>query len=324
MRVTTRPLGATGIRVSPIGLGCWQFSGGEGLAGRYWPVLTQETVADIVRVSLEGGIDWFDTAEAYGRGRSETALATALGGLGRNPGSVVIATKWQPVARTAESIRRTIDERLSHLSPYGIDLHQIHLGVGSLSGKRAQVEAMAQLVEAGRIRAVGVSNFSARAMRRAARVLERHGLSLASNQVRYSLLDRRIENNGVLAAARELGATVIAYSPLAQGVLSGTFHRDPDRVRQLAGPRRFMGPFRPRGLRRSAPVVAALEAVAAERQVTPAQVALRWLVDAHGETVVAIPGASNERQARENAGALGFELRPEEIETLDRASRAFR
>ncbi|MCG6956698.1 MAG: aldo/keto reductase, partial [Gemmatimonadetes bacterium] len=306
--MTTRSLGSTGIRISPIGLGCWQFSGGEGVAGRYWPVLTEETVADIVRLSLEGGIDWFDTAEAYGRGRSETELATALGSLGREPGSVVIATKWQPFLRTAGSIGRTIGERLSHLSPFGIDLHQIHIGFGALSTKKAQVEAMAELVDTKQVRAVGVSNFSARAMRLSARVLERHGLPLASNQVRYSLLDRRIETNGVLHAARELGATIIAYSPLAQGILSGKFHRDPGKVKRLGGPRRFQNLFRPSGLRRSAPVVAALEAIAAERQVTPAQVALRWLLDAHGETVVAIPGASNGRQAKENAGALDFQL----------------
>jgi len=323
--MTTRALGPTTIRVTPIGLGCWQFSGGEGgLGGRYWPALTQDAVNAIVRASLEGGIDWFDTAEAYGVGRSETSLAVALRAAGRQDGSVVIATKWMPLLRTAGSIRRTLDDRLAHLSPYGIDLHQIHIGFGALATKRAQVEAMADLADEGRIRAVGVSNFSARAMRRAARVLERHGLPLASNQVRYSLLDRRIETNGVLAAARELGATIIAYSPLAQGLLSGKFHDDPDLVKRVGGPRRFQRPFRPSGMRRSAPVVAALASIAAKRGVTPAQAALRWLVQAQGETVVAIPGASNVPQAKANAGVLDFQLEEEEIGTLDRVSRAFR
>jgi aryl-alcohol dehydrogenase-like predicted oxidoreductase len=170
---------------------------------------------------------------------------------------------------------------------------------------------------------VGVSNFSAGAMRRAARVLERHGLPLASNQVRYSLLDRRIESNGVLAAARDMGATIIAYSPLAQGLLSGKFHRDPEQLTRLARSRRMQPAFRPRGMRRSAPVVEALESIAAERQVTPAQVALRWLIDAHGDTVVAIPGATGIRQAEDNTGVLGFELNAEEIDRLDRVSRAY-
>ncbi len=322
--MTTRTLGPTTIRVAPIGLGCWQFSGGEGLAGRYWPALTREAVNGVVRASLEGGIDWFDTAEAYGAGRSEASLAAALQAAGRPNGSVVIATKWLPVLRTAGSIGRTLDDRLAHLSPYSIDLHQIHTGFGALATKRAQVEAMADLAQEGRIRAVGVSNFSARAMRLAARVLEQRGLPLASNQVRYSLLDRRIETNGVLAAARELGVTIIAYSPLAQGLLSGKFHDDPDRVKRVGGPRRLQRLFRPSGLRRSAPVVAALASVATRRGVTSAQVALRWLIQAQGELVVAIPGASNVGQASENAGVLDFELSEEEVQGLDRASRAFR
>lgn len=322
--MTERTLGATGIGVTPIGLGCWQFSGGEGLSGRYWPALPQETVNDIVRASLEGGVRWFDTAEAYGAGRSEATLAAALQAAGRDDGSVVIATKWLPLLRTAGSIRRTIDDRLRNLSPYSVDLHQIHIGHGALATKKAQLEAMAGLVAAGRIRAVGVSNFSARAMRRASQVLARHGFPLASNQVRYSLLDRRIESNGVLASAKELGVTIIAYSPLAQGLLSGKFHDDPERVKQLDGPRRMLRPFRPKGLRRSAPVVAELKAVAAAHGVTPAQVALRWLVQARGDVVVAIPGASKEQQARENAAVLDFELSEAEVGALDRVSRPFR
>ena len=322
--MTTYALGSTGIRVSPIGLGCWQFSGGGGLAGRYWPPMPDETVKDVVQASLEGGIYWFDTAEAYGAGLSEKRVAGALQDLGHGPGSVVIATKWFPVMRTAGSIRRTLGDRLAYLAPFAIDLHQIHLGIGGISTKRAQVELMAQLVDEGRIRAVGVSNFSARATRLAAGILERHGLPLASNQVRYSLLDRRIETNGVLDAAREMGVTIIAYSPLAQGLLSGRFHDDPMQLKRLGRPRRLQRAFRPRGLRKSAPVVSALQTIAESRGVTPAQVALRWLVDRNPGVVVAIPGASKVRQAQENAGALGFELGEAEIDTLDRASQAFR
>ncbi|HKJ91838.1 MAG TPA: aldo/keto reductase [Longimicrobiales bacterium] len=319
--MTERALGATGIQVTRIGLGCWQFSGSGGLAGRYWPALPQEAVNGIVRASLEGGVRWFDTAEAYGAGNSEAALSAALQAAGRDDGSVVIATKWLPLLRTAGSIRKTIDDRLRELAPYSIDLHQIHIGYGSLSSKRAQVEAMARLVESGRIRAVGVSNFSARAMRLASRVLARHGLALASNQVRYSLLDRRLERNGVLAAARELGATIIAYSPLAQGLLSGKFHDDPERVKRLGGPRRLLRQFRPRGLRRSEPVVSMLKEVAAAHGALPAQAALRWLVQQDG--VVAIPGASSPEQARQNAAALDFTLTDAEVDALERVSRAF-
>jgi aryl-alcohol dehydrogenase-like predicted oxidoreductase len=281
------------------------------------------TVQEIVRGSLDAGVDWFDTAEAYGRGQSEEALAGALLAAGREPGSVVVATKWFPIFRTAQSIRSTVEDRVAYLSPFPVDLHQIHAGFGALSSKGAQMKAMAELVESGRIRAVGVSNFSARGMYRSARVLEKYGLPLASNQVRYSLLDRGIERNGVLSAARNLGATIIAYSPLAQGILSGKFHREPEAASGLRGPRRFQKRFRRQGLERSALVVSALQEIADGRGVTPAQVALRWLLDAQGDLVVAIPGASNPEQARENAEVMGFELTDKEIRTLDRASRDF-
>ena len=161
-------------------------------------------------------------------------------------------------------------------------------------------------------------------MRASARVLEEYGIPLASNQVHYSLLHRRIEVNGVLDAAKELGTTIIAYSPLAQGILTARFHRDPERVKDVHGPRRFQSLFRPKGLARSASVVDAVESIAAEREVTPAQVALRWLLDAHGDIVMAIPGASNADQARDNAAVLDFELSEAEVETLDRVSRGFR
>src|SRR5262245_19314971 len=121
-----RRLGRTGIEISPIGLGCWQFSEGVGFAGKYWPALPQETVDAVVGVSLRAGVDWFDTAEIYGNGRSERALARALQAAGKRNGEVVVATKWFPPFRTAASIGTTIGERLAALSPYAIDLHQVH------------------------------------------------------------------------------------------------------------------------------------------------------------------------------------------------------
>jgi aryl-alcohol dehydrogenase-like predicted oxidoreductase len=316
-------LGRTSIAITPIGLGCWQFSSGFGLVGGFWEALPQETVDEIVRASLDGGINWFDTAEAYGRGRSEKALARALGAAGRRDGDVVVATKWWPIPRTAKSIGTTIDDRLRCLGGFSIDLHQVHQPF-SFSSVEAEMEAMADLVEAKRIRAVGVSNFSASRMRRAHAALEKRGIPLASNQVRYSLVDRGIESNGILAAARELGVTVIAYSPLGQGILSGRFHADPALIRSRPGPRRYMAPFRPSGLARTRPLVEELQRIAAARGVTPSQVALNWLLHFHGETVVAIPGASRPRHAEEAAGAMAFRLAAEEMARLDDLSRPFR
>ena len=318
-----RRLGRTSIEITPIGLGCWQFSGGFGLVGGFWEALPQETVDEIVRVALAGGIDWFDTAEVYGRGRSEQALARALGAAGRKDGDVVVATKWWPIPRTARSIGATIGDRRRCLGGFSIDLHQVHQPF-SLSTVEAEMEAMAELVTAGKIRAVGVSNFSAAQMRRAHCALEKRGIPLASNQVRYSLVDRGVEANGILAAARELGVTLIAYSPLGQGILSGKFHEDPALVRRRPGPRRYMPLFRPGGLARTRPLVDEMERIGAARGVTPSQVALNWLVHFHGETVVAIPGASRPAHAEEAAGAMGFRLTDGEMARLDELSRPFR
>ena len=320
---TLRPLGRSPIAISPIGLGCWQFSEGAGLGGSYWPTLPSETENAIVAASLAGGITWFDTAEMYGAGHSEAALSRALTAAGKRPGDVVVATKWFPAFRTSASIRRTIGERLARLAPFGIDLHQIHQPI-AFATVAAQMAAMAELVQAGRIRTVGVSNFSARRMRAAHRALAARGIPLVANQVRYSLLHRGIETNGVLDAAKELGITIIAYSPLAQGMLTGKFHRDPSLIRSRPGPRKWLGDFRSRGLEKSRPVVAALEQVAAAHAATAAQVALAWLLQFHGDIVVAIPGATSVQQAVENAAAAELRLEAPELQRLDEASRAFR
>lgn len=224
--VALRRLGRSSLRVSPIGLGTWQFSQGHGYAREVWATLDQATIDAVVAAALGGGITWFDTAEAYGSGRSELALSTALHHLRIHPARITIADKWFPLARTAGSIAGTIDDRLRHLQGYPIGLYQIHWP-WSLSRLGSQMRAMAGLVRAGTIAAVGVSNFSAAQMVAAREALRREGLTLASNQVRLNLLDRRVEHNDVLAAARELGVSLIAYSPLAQGLLTGRWHTRP-------------------------------------------------------------------------------------------------
>jgi aryl-alcohol dehydrogenase-like predicted oxidoreductase len=318
-----RKLGRTSIEVTPIGLGCWQFSEGRGLVGGFWEALPQATVNEIVAVALGAGINWFDTAESYGGGRSERALAAALSAAGRKDGEVVVATKWWPFLRSARNIKATIDTRLRCLGGFSIDLYQVHMPF-SFSSVEAEMEAMADLVEGGRIRAVGVSNFSATQMRRAHAALAKRGVPLASNQVRYNLVQRGIESNGVLSAAKELGVTLIAYSPLAQGILSGRFHDDPALIRTRPGPRRYMPAFGARGLTRTQGLVDELRRVAREHAATPAQVALSWLVSFHGETVVAIPGASRPQHAAEAAGALGLRLSQEQLVRLDEVSRSLR
>jgi aryl-alcohol dehydrogenase-like predicted oxidoreductase len=315
-----RYLGHTDIQITPIGLGTWQLSEGQGISRFTWPVLPTEETNDIVKTALDNGINWFDTAEFYGKGRSEMGLAHALKAAGMTDGSVIIATKWWPFFRRASSIKSTIDERLRCLAPYGIDLHQIHWPF-SFSAVETEMDAMADLVEAKKIRAVGVSNFSAKMMRRAHKALARRGIPLASNQVRYNLLARKIETSGVLDTAKELGVTIISYMPLEMGLLTGKFHRDPSvlRSRPLMR-RRVVG----RMMGRSLPVMKLLEEVAERHSVTPAQVALNWLVNFNGDLVVAIPGASKPHHAGESAGAMSFNLPVDEMMRIEQVSRQFR
>jgi len=276
-------------------------------------------VRDIVRAALDGGISWFDTAEVYGWGASEEGLAAALHAAGKQPGEVLVATKWWPMLRTARSITGTIDERLRRLGGFPIDLHQVHQPF-ALASIGAQMDAMAELVKAGKIRGVGVSNFSARRMRAAHEALARHGLPLLTNQVKYSLLDRRVELDDTLQTARELGVTLIAYSPLEQGLLTGVFHQDPDLIRRRPGFRRYLPEFRRERIVRSAPLIEALRRIGDRRGASPAQVALCWLLCAHGDLVVAIPGATKVRHAVEAAGAMGFRLDEGEVRELDELS----
>jgi aryl-alcohol dehydrogenase-like predicted oxidoreductase len=144
--------------------------------------------------------------------------------------------------RTAASIDRTIGERLSALAPFPIDLYQVHFGFGSLSSTKVQMRAMARLVEQGSIAAVGVGNLTACQMQTAHAVLADYGVPLASNQIQLNLLHRSAERNGVLETARRLGVTLIAYSPLREGVLTGRFHADPTLVKNVPPARRaYMG-----------------------------------------------------------------------------------
>jgi aryl-alcohol dehydrogenase-like predicted oxidoreductase len=312
-----RTLGKTDIAVTPIGLGVWQFSQGKSIHRLIWQGLDEETQDAIVRAALDGGINWFDTAEAYGSGASERGLSAALQRANAVPGQVVIATKWSPFLRRASSITSTIGDRQDNLAPYPIDLHQIHQPY-AFSSIADQMAAMAALVHDGRIGAVGVSNFDAAQMLEAHRALQDAGLPLAANQVKYSLLDRAIESNGVLETARALGITIIAYSPLEMGLLSGKFHADSSLVDKVPLGRRWQIK---RKLGDSASLVDALRDIGVAHQATPSQVALNWLVNFHGETVVAIPGASKARHAQESAGAMSFTLNAEELDRLDALTR---
>jgi aryl-alcohol dehydrogenase-like predicted oxidoreductase len=318
--ISTRPLGKTGIQVTPIGMGVMEFSGGGGMAGLAFPVMPQEEKNAIIQTALDGGINWFDTAEIYGEGVSERSLASALKAAGKQPGELVIATKWSPILRTARNIPITIKDRLRFLDGFPVDLYYIHQPI-SFSSPEAEMNAMADLVEAGKIRSVGVSNFNVVRMLRAHAALEKRGLHLATNQVRYSLVDRKIESDGTLEAARELGVTITAYTPLGSGLLSGKYHKNPELLKKKS----FVWRGRiQRQLESSRPLVAALEEIGQKYQATPAQVALNWVIWFNGELVVTIPGATKTQHATENAAAMRFRLSDAELSRLDELSRRFR
>jgi aryl-alcohol dehydrogenase-like predicted oxidoreductase len=311
---STYQLGRSPLEVSPVGLGCWQFSRSRGLAGGYWAAIPQETVQEIVQVSLENGVTWFDTAEVYGNGASEQSLAQAIRALGVEHERYVLADKWFPAFRFASSIQKTFPERRRALDGITIDLHQIHQPF-SFSSVEQQVARMGELVRQGAIRAVGVSNFNTDRMRRAHARLALDGLPLASNQMRYSLVDREIERNGVLDAAKALGISIIAYSPLSQGLLTGKFHAD-ESIAARKGPRKWLKRFKPEGLAATQPLIDALTGIGKKQNATPAQVAIAWVIQRHGQSIVAIPGASSPGQARSNAEAMKLRLSNEELDIL--------
>ena len=317
-----RSLGRTGIMVTPIGLGCWQFSKQKNMAGKFWPTLEDNQIEKIVSQSIDGGINWFDTAEVYGGGESEKALSKALKAAGKKPGEIIVATKWWPIFRFASNIKKTINERIRLLAPFPIDLYQVHQPY-SFSGENSEMSVMAELVNRKLIKAVGVSNFNARKMENSWETLQKSGIPLATNQVRYNLLDRRIESNGVMNLAKKLGITIIAYSPLAQGLVTGKFHDNPELLKNI-GFRRYSPQFKPEGLEKSRPVITLVKELAMKYNVTSSQVALNWLIQNNGDTVVAIPGATKELHVKENCGAMSFTISDEDLGKLDNVSSIFK
>ena len=286
--------------------------------GFAFPKIDQDVKNATVKAGLDSGVNWFDTAELYGRGVSEASLAQALKVAGKMDEDVVIATKWWPLFRTARNIPKTIDDRLHHLNGYSISNYMVHQPI-SFSSPESEMDEMAKLVRAGKIRSVGVSNFSPERMRRAHRQLQKHGLPLAVNQVRYSLLDRKIEWDGTLETAKELGVTIISYTPLESGLLTGKYHKNPD---LLAKKPPFWRARIRLGMEKSRALIAVLEEIGSKYDATPAQVALNWIIYSQGDIVVTIPGVTTPKQAEDNAGAMKFRLSDDEIIRLDEVSQA--
>ena len=267
-----------------------------------------------LEVSLEAGVDLFDTAAMYSGGASERRLGELAAGR-----DIVIATKFPSGFRfEAKDLPKELDASLSRLGRSRIDLYQHHFPGRRVSIRELMGE-LADAVDAGKVIAVGVSNYSVEQMREASGALADRGILLASNQVEYSLLHRQPEVNGVLDACRELGVTLIAYTPLAGGLLSGKYSAD---NRPSGFFRRVLPRYRRASLDAIKPVVGLLSEIGLRHSKSPSQVALRWLIE--NPVVLPIPGAKNGKQASANAGALSFSLTVEEVGALDEATLAWR
>lgn len=316
LQLDQRRLGASPLVVPAMGIGIWSW-GDTGFWG-YQQSHTREDITQAYKFCLDAGLNFFDTAELYGDGASERILGECKREDGR---PIIIASKFAPFPNrfSARVLLQALDASLARLGVETIDLYQIHWPY-TLLRVNDLMDMLAQAVRAGKIRAVGVSNYSANLMRQAQARLARYDIPLASNQVHYSLLHRNPERNGVLAVCRELDVALIAYSPLEQGLLTGKYRVSNPQAAQLSGTRRFIPSFSARRRRKIEPLLATLESIADAHSKTSAQVALNWLL-MKDERIIPIPGAKNERQARENAGALGWKLSQEEQQQLSDAAQ---
>jgi aryl-alcohol dehydrogenase-like predicted oxidoreductase len=297
----------TTTRISKIGLGTWQFGSRDwGYGDRY----ASEGAPAIVARALELGITLFDTAEIYGFGRSERILGQALSG---HRDAAFLATKILPVFPVAPVVEQRAVASANRLGTRTIDLYQVHQP-NPVVRDGTIMRGMRALQQVGLVGEVGVSNYSLARWRAAEDAL---GTRVLSNQVSYSLVDRAPERE-LLPYAASQGRVVLAYSPLAQGLLSGRYdrgHRPANRVR-AANPL-----FLPDNLERAGDLIATLREIASAHAATPAQIALAYVI--RHPAVAAIPGASTVEQLEHNAAAADIDLTDDQYQSLADAAAAF-
>lgn len=296
---------AAGLKVSAIGLGTWQFGSRE---WGYGEAYASRDARAIVERALELGVTLFDTAEVYGSGRSERILGEALAASRAN---VVVATKYAPTLPIPGRAARHLRASAERLKRDTIDLYQVHFP-NPLVPTHQLLEELEAEVFAGGARALGVSNFSLPAWRAA----ERAGhVAIVSNQVHVSLAARRSVRE-LIPWAQANDRLVIAYSPLEQGLLAGTYSS----THRPRGVRRLRRAFSSAGLLKARPVIDALRLVGDHYGASPAQVALAWVLS--HPNVVAIPGASSVRQLEHNVEAAALSLSNEDLVRLEAHAQA--
>ncbi|MER3479806.1 MAG: 2,5-didehydrogluconate reductase [Meiothermus sp.] len=291
--------------IPPLGLGTWQW--GDTWVWGYGQGYREPDIKAAFWESLGRGIRLVDTAEIYGLGRAERTLGQLLKNGQDRP---LVVSKFFPFPWrwSRKALIRALKGSLKRLQLPQLDLYLQHWPWPPLPVE-AWAESLAEAYELGLTRAVGVSNFNLPQLERSLEVLSRHNVPLAANQVEYHLLERSPERTGLKAFMEREGIVLMAYSPLAMGWLTGKY--------SLEHPPR--GGYR--GRYKNRPQIPALletlNQVAASRNASAAQVALRWCIE---KGALPIPGAKNAQQAAANAGALGFRLSPEEVARLDGVS----
>ncbi len=310
-------LGQNGPTVTPLCIGTWAW--GDKLFWNYGSNYGAEELQSAFKASLDAGVTFFDTAEIYGMGLSEKFLGQFMKQDNR---PVQIATKFGPMPWrfNGQAVTDALTASLKRLQVERVELYQVHWPFAFLMSQHTLMNALADEVQRGRIGAVGVSNYSKEQMREAHQLLARRGVPLAVNQVRYSLITRQVESKGITDTARELGVTILAYSPLAQGLLTGKYSASSGAT--PTGARKVDPRFKEQNLQKIEPVLTLLRQLGGKYGRTPAQVALNWLI-CQGN-VIPIAGAKTAEQVVQNAGALGWRLNENEVGELDELTQQWK
>lgn len=321
-------LGTTAVKISPLGIGTWSW--GDSMIWGYGRTYHEKDLKEAFNVCLQEGINFFDTAEAYGWGQAEQLLGQFIH---TTQTRVVVATKFlpSPWRLRKSSLLHAVRSSLTRLDIDAVDLYQFHKHYPPVPFK-TWMEALVESVEKGFTRAVGVSNCDKSFMEIAVDVLGEYGIRLTSNQIEYSLLHREPEHTHLLNMCRSKKITVLAYSPLAMGLLTGKYTPDNPPVEKFTFRERLAlqayslflpdssaakaCQFGRNQIAQIGPVIDALGEIGECHSKTPTQVALNWVIS---KGAVPLVGVKNAQQARENAGALHWRLSKNDVATLDEA-----
>lgn len=299
MKFTT--IGKTQEQISQIGLGTWQF-GTKGWG--FGTDFDKKAAISIVHKALELGVNLIDTAEVYGGGKSEIIIGEALKGYERE--DLVIVSKFLPVTIRPSAVKRSLGKSLKRLNTDYLDIYLIHWPNPFLPLGRT-LKYMEEMVDEGLIRHIGISNFGLNRFRKAQNKMISHRIEV--NQLNYSMTKSNVKRK-FLPYAQENRITVMAYSPLAQGFLTGKYNAE----NSPKGIRRANRIFRKKNFERAEPLFTLLNSISEEHGVTMAQVAINWLIQ--DKPVVAIPGAKNLQQLKSNVQAGNFQLTTKNLDQL--------